>query len=658
MKNFFALSFCSLITVGVFATELPLKEVTIFSSGVAFFEHELSILDSSSFELTLDYNQVDDFLKSLVISDTKATKISIDYASSNSLKKTLQSFQIDISEKPSIANLLKSQIGSKISFTVLKGAQKDLVSGRLLSVEAIKEENKSLAQQVLISILSDDGIQVFRLDQVLNFKFADPKKNDSLTKALQLLDTENTSNKKVIIRLNIEGSGKRNIKLSYVLEAPVWKTTYRLVLGNESAIFQAWAIVDNSTNFDWDNVKLNLITGKPISFRQNLYEPYYVTRPVVPLLVEGSSELEVYDSANESLELEYANSNKLNRPLMMEKRLTASPNYDTLNDEVFSTEASTQANSKFAFTPKLPISLPRQKSMMLPLKVTTIPAKKITVFSNLSEKSKNPKLCVELTNTSEMNLPAGSITLYDEGYSGDSMMTFLPKGEKRLISYGDDLLLSGSRTSKTEETITKLSASDGILQVQVNRLYISDYDFKNSSLEKRTVILQHPITKNTELSSTENLSEKTLNDYRFKIELPVKDLHNFTVTESKTIFSKYSLIDGNFNSGLIEYINSGKVPTKVADTFKKIAEKRSELLKLSEKISTLGTKITKLNDEQERTRKNMVALTNTEEVANFTEKLLSIEKEIVSANSELEKKQIELQKQKQDFEQYLKSIKF
>jgi hypothetical protein len=86
--------------------------------------------------------------------------------------------------------------------------------------------------------------------------------------------------------LSTAGTGERPLFVSYISEVPVWKTTYRLVLPSKPAakpLLQGWAIVDNTVGEDWENVELSLVAGAPQSFIQNLSQPYYSRRPVIPL---------------------------------------------------------------------------------------------------------------------------------------------------------------------------------------------------------------------------------------------------------------------------------------------------------------------------------------------------------------------------------------
>src|SRR5439155_15461645 len=76
---------------------------------------------------------------------------------------------------------------------------------------------------------------------------------------------------------------KREVRVGYVVENPIWKTSYRLVLDKKGSkpFLQGWAVVENPTDEDWKGVRMALVSGRPISFQMDLYTPLYVPRPVV-----------------------------------------------------------------------------------------------------------------------------------------------------------------------------------------------------------------------------------------------------------------------------------------------------------------------------------------------------------------------------------------
>ena len=119
------------------------------------------------------------------------------------------------------------------------------------------------------------------------------------------------------------GKGEREVRVGYIQEAPVWKTSYRLVLDeNGKPFLQGWAIVENTTDIDWKDVRLTLVSGRPISFVMDLYSPLYATRPtIVPELfaslspqVYGQNLMEMRESLGATLEPESESLRAANAP--------------------------------------------------------------------------------------------------------------------------------------------------------------------------------------------------------------------------------------------------------------------------------------------------------------------------------------------------------
>src|SRR4029079_3142270 len=97
-----------------------------------------------------------------------------------------------------------------------------------------------------------------------------------------------------------------SVKVGYVTESPIWKTSYRLSIANkkgdnvkdkdakEEFVLQGWAIVENTSDEDWGSVQLGLVSGRPISFQMDLYQPLFVARPVVEPELFASLRPQVY----------------------------------------------------------------------------------------------------------------------------------------------------------------------------------------------------------------------------------------------------------------------------------------------------------------------------------------------------------------------------
>jgi len=140
------------------------------------------------------------------------------------------------------------------------------------------------------------------LEEVTRLDLEDPTLQEELTKALTALAEARGQDKKPVT-INFQGEGERLVRVGYVVETPIWKTSYRLLFGQQNAkpMLQGWAIVENQTDNDWSDVELSLVSGRPISFIQELYQPLYIPRPVVQPELFASLRPQTYEAGMDAL---------------------------------------------------------------------------------------------------------------------------------------------------------------------------------------------------------------------------------------------------------------------------------------------------------------------------------------------------------------------
>jgi hypothetical protein len=82
------------------------------------------------------------------------------------------------------------------------------------------------------------------------------------------------------VRLSLDGK-EHDLAIGYVAATPLWRPSYRVVVGKGGADLQVWGIVQNLSGEDWKNVELTLVAGAPIAFESTLGEAITPTRPVI-----------------------------------------------------------------------------------------------------------------------------------------------------------------------------------------------------------------------------------------------------------------------------------------------------------------------------------------------------------------------------------------
>ena len=255
--------------------ELPVTKVVLFSSGVGYFERRGTVTGDSLVSLPFGADEVNDALKSLVVNNgsgqgDQAASPSVSYPSRESLDRALKGFRIDLSGAPGVAELLARLRGAEVAIDM-----PETVTGRIVAVESRPTKDLAAAPRPFLVLLTKTGLRSLPLDDVQALRFSDKGIGEDFDRALGLiLGSRDERSRSLDVRL--PGSGARQAAIGYVIAAPVWKVSYRLDLTPDKPLIQGWAIVDNPTGQDWKGVSLSLVSGKPVSFIQDLYAPLYL----------------------------------------------------------------------------------------------------------------------------------------------------------------------------------------------------------------------------------------------------------------------------------------------------------------------------------------------------------------------------------------------
>jgi hypothetical protein len=205
------------------------------------------------------------------------------YGSTAPVDRQLGDLPLVLGEKTSLTEFLSALRGARLE--VKSGAA--TITGRLLSVERKTRMGGGATLEVdYLSLLSDNGeLRTTELSPSFSVRLLEKGLPAKVDRYLDLASARREADLRRMV-ISTEGSGERNLFVSYISEVPVWKATYRIVLSSKAGqkpLLQGWAIVDNTVGQDWENVQLSLVAGAPQSFIQNLSQPYYSRRPVVPL---------------------------------------------------------------------------------------------------------------------------------------------------------------------------------------------------------------------------------------------------------------------------------------------------------------------------------------------------------------------------------------
>jgi hypothetical protein len=264
------------------SSPLPVRRVILYKTGVGYFEHLGTVRDRQDVAIRFTSAQLNDVLKSLTTIDLGKGRISsISYNSIAPIEQRLGALRLPVGAATTAFDLLGSLRGARVEVTSGTG----VAEGRLLSVERRNQLQKETPAPVeSFSILTDAGeMRTFELTPAVRVRIVD---RDRRQEVGRYLDVVGSSREQDVRRMVISsaGSGERQLFVSYISEVPIWKSTYRLVIPEKGKpLLQGWAIVDNTIGEDWSSVDLSLVAGAPQSFIQQVSQPYYGRRPVVPM---------------------------------------------------------------------------------------------------------------------------------------------------------------------------------------------------------------------------------------------------------------------------------------------------------------------------------------------------------------------------------------
>jgi hypothetical protein len=646
-----------LATVATVATaaDLPLSRVVLFSSGVGYFERDGKVQGDTTVDMTFRTSQINDILKSLVVQDLGGGTIApVTYAPQDPLERTLSSFSLNISDNPRLSELWDRLRGSRVLVTTLGSAAEGTALGSEKQEKAV--DDKVMTIEVL-NLLTERGIVQFPLEKVEAIKILDPKLSADLQKALEAIDRSRATDKKPVT-LTFKGQGDRQVRVGYLLETPIWKTTYRLVNDKDGLFLQGWAIVENTTDDDWNNINLSLVSGRPVSFTQDLYQPLYLQRPDVPVMVAPAASPALNAGAMErrqsmeAEELRMDAAKAVTRPSAGRGAMAAAgpagpmapmaavpvpqAAYGFAQHAAAAMAEGARVGTLFQYAINQPVTIARQRSAMIPIINEKVSGEKVDVYSpNLYQN--HPMTGILLKNTSKLHLMAGPITVFDgAAYGGDALIEDIAPGDERLVTYAMDLEVEVASQAKTNaDQLLSARIVKGVMTLTYKNRVETTYTIKNASADKRTVILEHAIRPDWQLVQPKEADEKTRSAYRFRVPVEPGKTATFTVAEESPRATVVALTGRNTSETRL-YLQQPGMSDALKAALQKLVQMQDELATLTEQRSQKEARIKEIGQEQERIRQNMRELDRASELyKQYVEKFTKQEAEFEALRTEI-----------------------
>jgi hypothetical protein len=669
-------------------SDLPIQRVVMFSSGVAFFEHRGEVSGNAQVDLKFNVRDINDLLKSMVLQDDGGGKIStVSYGSKDPITRTLRTFSIDLTSNPTLADLLGQVRGEEIEIDAPTKIKGTIVGVEMRSVP-VKE---NVVEVAFLNLLTEEGLRSVSLENVGKIRLVNPKLDAEFRQALLVLAAGKAMDKKAV-SLNFLGEGKRPVRVGYIQESPIWKTSYRLVLADEKPPFlQGWAIVENTTEADWNQVALTLVSGRPISFAMDLYQPLYITRPVVVPELFASLRPRTYDQDLAARDAEFADaakgespdrrSNLARRgaafggaggggfggggmgggmggaPAAAEGYVRNAPRNDEAMDLQRSVQTAATAGEvgeMFRYDIATPVTIARSSSAMLPIVNESVKGEKVAIY-NESQHAKHPLSGLRLKNSTDLHLMQGPITVFDDGaYAGDAQIQDLPPKSERLVAYALDLNTEVAPSpSQQHSHLVSVRLLKGTAIVTHKNSRSRSYTVKNSGKQAKQVLIEYPLDGTWNLVTPKEPAEKTRSLYRFEVQADPGKPVTFEVEEEHPTSQTIALNSLDDNAmGL--YIKAAVVSPAVKEALTEVVKRKALIQQMANQRQELERQVQVVDQEQNRIRGNMAQLGKDSELfRRYEVKFTKQEDEVERLREKITATIAEEQKLRKEFEAFL-----
>lgn len=642
---------------------LPVTRVVLYRSGVGYIERLGRISGDATLTMSMRESQMNDLLKSLILVDFDGGQIlPAQYTPRDPLERTLSAFAVQLSDNPSMGTLLNRLRGAPVEIQT----DKETLQGTVLSIETREEAaSEVVVKRAYVNLMTNPAMRSVPLDTIINLRVRDERLQQEIQNALAAIGTRLDNTRKTV-ELRFAGQGARRVLVGYLTEMPLWKMTYRLALSaDEPPLLQGWAIVENTTDEDWRNVRLELVSGRPVSFIQNLYEPIYPKRPTVRTQTDQAL---LPDTAEQAMELtpdelakREAMAEALGAPLGRERMPalggappTAAPR--AMRESVIEMAQGQERGALFDYRIQQPVTILRQQSALVPVVNRTVEAQAVSLY-NPANHPRHPFFGVKLTNTTDLTLMEGPVTVYLDGaYGGDAQLeTLEPKGE-RILTYALDLGIEvvQDRANFTTQMIS-VKITNGVLQQRLEQRMENLYRLTSRDDKPRTVLVEQPYQDGWELAEPAKF-ERTPTFYRFPVEVQPRKTATLRVVQKRTVQESIALLQEDEDTIRVLAQNQ-QLSEPIRQALNSILNRRRAIRNLEGQIRQQEARIKSITDDQARIRENMRALDrNSDLYRQYVQKLAQQEREIEQARAEIERLQEQRARAQRELSDYIAGL--
>lgn len=547
--------------------DTAIRAVTLSTAGLAMIEAE-GALGAEPLRFSVLRGDVDDVLKSLWVIDPAGGVPMLTLTGPGSFEDGFAHLPFGPGDLADRGRLLQAMVGAPVALQ----RRGEGWAGTLMGVSERPCEDGPCAT---LTVMADDGrILSFDLEPALEVSFADAADAAQVAAGLRAWRA-GANPRRVELALSSSDTGARDVGLIYLQRAPLWRTAWRAVDRGDALVLTGWAVVENTTGMDWDDVSLTLATGAVRAIDADLYQRTYVGRePDMPLA-------EVMPA-----------------PMVAGAVMSRSMAFEAMADQAAVAVQADDGASFSRFTLGTPVDLPAGQMMSVPFLSETLPQAVVRLVRG-GTGAQHPALALVIENPLPLRLPAGVVTIYEDGrgHAGDAQIPELAPGAEETVVYAQDTAVEVREDVGVTETLRRMRLSQGVLVVSEDQERTTTYRLVGADQGARAITLDHPRNPGWTVSAATGPEER-VDAWRWQIDLPEGETVSFVVREQRPMQRRFALMD--MDTATLAAWQSRSTDPQVTETLRRFAELRAGISAAEGRARQMQAQVQGLEREQAR----------------------------------------------------------
>ena len=591
--------------------ETQIRGVTLSTAGVAMIEAQGN-LGADGLTLPVRRADIDDFLKSLRLSDPARGVPMLTMSGPGGLADSFATLPFTPEALSDLRALIDAMTGAPVTVT-RRGVG---VAGALMGTRDVTCTGDGDKGCVALGLRAQDGsLRQIPLDEATELSFDDAQDRAALDRGLAALRA-GASADRLDVRLTSTAPEPRTLTLGWLQPAPVWKTAWRAEEGPDGLTLTGWAVVENTTGQDWQNVTLTLATGAVQALQAQLYDRVPAARKLAipePMPMLAASPMA--------------------RGMAFEAAMDAAP------------VSMTQADSFSSFALTTPVSLAAGGLLSLPFLQETLPNARLTLYRG-GAGAAHPTIALDIENPLPLRLPAGVLTFYSAGgHGGDALVPELAPGGRARLDFAQDTSVEIREDRSETGRIVRARVVNGALLSEERLEMTTTYRLRGAPSEARVITILHPVAPQWSIESPD-WTPDDLDQVRRDVALAPGAQADVSITESYLVQTTLAL-DSADSSTLAFWM--GRVPDDaVRAILLQAQELREKQVSLRAQIASLQSQEATLIADQERLVGLIVQLGDSATNTARRSRVDAIEDEIAATRTARDTAQAALQQAQDD----------